>query len=479
MNAVKVEHPPTEDAAQAQAGSEKKPTKSPVVVMGMIVLIAAALTYVVRAGSFQREDKKIIPGSYEEIEKVFSFSGAFFGTGAPEGKAAPVSLVQLFQSIPLGIIDQADLIFMVMFIGGMFGVLQSTGAIDAGLERLLKVARGNVYVLVPVLMIVFSLGSTFMGMAKEYLLVIPIVIAMTNRLELPRVIGLAIVAIPVKVGYAASITNPFALSIAQPLVDVPIFSGMWLRVLTYVVMMVVGIAFVLLTIRRYRKGHDEVAFDFEGGQLEKTQAANLILLAVGVVVLVWASQRFEWSATALAAYYLLLGLVFGLVAGYGPSQISKEFIAGMKKVMIAAVLIGMAAAVALILSQGQIMDTIIGFLVGIVGGHGPYVSAYAMVVSQLLMDIAIPSTSGQAAVTMPILGPVGELVGVTPQTTVFAFLMGNGLTNVITPTSSGLLIFLATAEVSWTRWCKYILPLLGLLALIALAMVTLAVAVGY
>src|SRR5699024_10713657 len=153
-------------------------------------------------------------------------------------------------------------------------------------------------------------------------------------------------------------------------------------------------------------------------------------------------------------------------------------VSGMKKVMIAAVLIGMAVAVALILSESQVMDTIVSFLVGLVGGHGPYVSAYAMVVCQLLIDVAIPSTSGQAAVTMPILGPVGELVGVSPQTTVFAFLMGNGLTNVITPTSSGLLIFLATAEVSWVKWFKYVFPLFLVLAVIAFSMVTLAVAVG-
>lgn len=461
-------------------GVKKKPSKSPVVVMGIIVLIATVLTYLIRSGKFEKDGKQIVPGSFENIPKEYGFWDIFVGTGAPEGSAAPVSFVQMIHSIPLGIAKEADLIFMVMFIGGMFGVLQSTGTIDAGLERLLKLAKGNVYLLVPALMIIFSFGSTFMGMAKEFLLVIPIVIAMTNRLELPRVIGLAIVAIPVKVGYASSITNPFALSIAQPLVNLPIFSGMWLRVLTYIIMMIAGIAFVLFTIWRYRKGQPaSVAFEFEAEGLSRRQSIILSLLGIGVVGMIVGSQTFSWDASSLAAYYLFLAVLFGIAAGYGPSAIATEFVSGMKKVMIAAVLIGMAVAVAIILAEGQVMDTIINFLVGLVGGHGPYVSAYAMVVCQLLIDVAIPSTSGQAAVTMPILGPVGELVGVSPQTTVFAFLMGNGLTNVITPTSSGLLIFLATAEVSWSRWCKYVLPLFLILAVIAFLMVTLAVAVGY
>lgn len=466
-------------ASPEKKGSGEKKSTNPTVVMGLIVALATVLTYIVKSGAFERDGKKIVPDSYRTIEKDFGFLDVFIGIGAVEGKAAPVSLLQMVHAIPQGIIEQADLIIMVMFIGGMFGVLQASGTIDAGLEKLLKTAKGNVYVLVPVLMLVFSFGSTFLGMAKEYLLVIPIVIAMTDRLGLPKVIGLAIVAVPVKIGYAASITNPFALSVAQPLVGVPVFSGLWLRVLTYCIMMLVGIGFVLFTIRRHQSKSSEVAAEFQGGEMSARQGWILVALAIGVAFMVFASQYWHWKTDALAAYYLFLAIVFGSVAGFGPSRTATEFVSGMKKVMIAAVLIGMATAVAIVLKQGMVLDTIIGFFVGLVGGHGPYVSAYAMMISQLFIDVAIPSTSGQAAVTMPILGPVGEIVGVTPQTTVFAFLMGNGLTNVITPTSSGLLIFLAAAEVPWTKWAKYVLPLWGLMVLIAIAMLTLAVAVGY
>lgn len=451
---------------------------NPAVVMTIIVAIAGFLTYVLPAGRFARDGDLVVPGSYEQVPKSFGFWNIFTGTGS-ETAAAPVSLVQLLAAIPEGIVEQADLIFMVLFIGGMFGVLQRSGAIEAGLERALSLTRGNIMLLAPVLMIVFSFGSTFLGMAKEYLLVIPMVVAMTDRLGISRVAGLAIVAIPVKVGYLASITNPYALSVAQPLVGVPIFSGMWLRVVTYIVMMAIGIAFVLWKIRRERAGQPPADYEFDVTPLSQRHTLILITLAAGIAFMVFGSQHWDWSTIHLSAYYLFLAIVFAAEAKLGPSLMAESFVTGMKKVMIAAVLIGMATAVALVLKQGQVLDSIVAGMVAAIGQHGPYVSAYGMLISQLGLDLAIPSTSGQAAVSMPILGPVGQLAGVSSQTTVFAFLMGNGLTNIITPTSSGLLIFLATAEVGWVRWAKFVWPLVAILIVVAAALLSIAVAVGY
>lgn len=464
----------------------EKRSMSPTIVMFIIVLIATALTYLLPSGSFEREKieregKKItvvVPNSYHTVDKQYTMSDVLFGNGSKE-HAMPVSAMQMVRAVPEGIVEQADLIFMVMFIGGMFGILNKSGAIEAGLERSLSLTKGNVYLLVPSLMIIFSLGSTFMGMAKEYLLVIPMVIAMTDRLGLSKVTGLAIVCLAVKVGYLASLTNPYALAVAQPLVGVPVFSGMSMRLLTYAVMMSMCIAYVLWHIRRENQGKEHLTHTFDTTPLCTRHTLLLATLAIGIAFMVYASQQWKWKTPALSAYYLFLSMIFAAIAKMRPSDAADAFVAGMKKVLIAAVLIGLATAVAIVLKHGQVMDTIIHHLVSLIGGHGAYVSAYTMFISQLLLDIAIPSTSGQAAVSMPILGPVGQLVGVTPQTTVFAFLMGNGLTNVITPTSSGLLIFLATAEVSWTKWAKYVWPLFLMLMVAALVLMTIAVATGY
>ncbi|MDG6242464.1 YfcC family protein [Glaesserella parasuis] len=461
----------------------KRSGMSPVIMMMLIVIITMVLTFVLPSGEYQRENKLVVPNSYQVIEKPISAMNFVSASLAEKekGQAAPVGIADALQSVPEGIAKQSGLIFMVLFIGGMFGILNKTGAIEAGLERTLVLTRGNIYLLVPVIMVIFSAGSTFMGLAKEYLLVIPMVIALTSRLGYSNVLGLAIVTIAVKVGYLASITNPYALSVAQPLLGLPVFSGLSLRVLTYFVMMALGIAFVLWKAKqeRLQNNFQTTTVTFESKPLSNQHTAMLTVLIIGVAFMVYGSNEWKWKTSALSAYYMFLSMVFAAIAGMRPSEAADAFVSGMKKVMIAAILIGLATAVEIVLSKGKVLDTVIHYLVDFIGSGGAYVSAYSMFFSQLLLDIAIPSTSEQAAVTMPIMGPVGQLSGVSPQTTVLAFLMGNGLTNVITPTSSGLLIFLATAQVSWTQWAKFIWPLIIMLAIVAMALLTLAVYIGY
>lgn len=461
----------------------KRTGMSPVIMMLLIVVITTILTFVLPSGEYQRQNKLVVPNSYQVIEKPISATNIVSAslTEKVKGQAAPVGIADMLQSIPEGIAKQSGLIFMVLFIGGMFGILNKTGAIEAGLERTLVLTRGNIYLLVPVIMVIFSAGSTFMGLAKEYLLVIPMVIALTDRLGYSKVLGLAIVTIAVKVGYLASITNPYALSVAQPLLGLPVFSGLSLRVLTYFVMMALGIAFVLWKAKQERLTHNlqTTTLSFDSKPLSNQHTSMLIVLILGVAFMVYASNEWKWKSSSLSAYYMFLSMIFAAIAGMRPSEAADAFVSGMKKVMIAAILIGLATAVEIVLSKGKVLDTVIHYLVDFIGSGGAYVSAYSMFVSQLLLDIAIPSTSGQAAVTMPIMGPVGQLSGVSPQTTILAFLMGNGLTNVITPTSSGLLIFLATAQVSWTQWAKFVWPLIIMLAATAVGLLTLAVYIGY
>lgn len=472
---------PTAAPTKVDAGnaSKRKPI-NPAIILLSIVLLAVAFTYVVNSGTFQRQNALVVPGSYQVLEKSHSLTQLFSiePRKATDSVARPVSLVEGFMAIPQGIEKRAALIFMVLFIGGMFGVLNKAGVIDAGLERLLGMTRGNIYVLVPMLMLVFSAGSTFMGLAKEFILIVPLMVAMANRLGLPNLIGLAIVCISVKIGYLASITNPVALSVAQPMVGLPIFSGMSMRIAAYALFLSVGIAFVLWSI--HKQGFDASAkISFEHKPLPMRHFLNLVVLGCGIAFMVFASTRWQWKYHELSAFYLALSIAFAGIAGLGASATASAFVDGMKKVLIAGVLIGLATAVEIILTTGQVLDTIVNGLASVVSDHGPVVSAYAMFFSQLGLDVLIPSTSGQAAVTMPIFGPLGQLSGVSPQTTVYAFLLGNGLTNMITPTSSGLLVLLATAQVGWGQWARYILPLFLIYMVLAMMLLAIAVTTGY
>ncbi|WP_417451920.1 YfcC family protein [Kordiimonas sp.] len=467
---------PQAEAIKAEARSK---TTNPIVILLGILLLAMALTYVIDSGAFEREGKLVVPGSFEVMPKDRSPMNLFAVPGGEDRAAAqPVSLIGTLMAIPKGLSQASGLIFMVLIIGGMFGILTRAGAIDAGLERLLSAFRGNMYVLVPGLMLVFSAGSSFLGLASEYLLIIPIMAALAERLGMARIIGLAIVTVSVKVGYLTSVTNPIPLTIAQPLVGLQIFSGAGFRFACYLVFLVVGIAFMMLMVRRAGFSRADVV-KFSAAKLSLRHALALMVLVVGVGIVVYASNRWHWHHDALSAYYIGLSIALAVASGLGASEAAEAFVFGMKKVLMASVLIGVATAVSIVLAEGQVLDTVVNGLTNMVGGGGPILAAQGMFVSQLLLDFLIPSTSGQAAVSMPILGPIGQLSGVPAQTTVLAFLFGNGLTNMLTPTSGTLLAYLATAQVGWGKWAKFIFPLWLLFALIAMVLLTVAVEVGY
>lgn len=460
--------------------STSKKTRNPLVILFGILLFAGLLTYVVDSGSYARDGRLVLPGSYTTLDKDHGIDNLWrFSREADQ--TAPVSLSEMLMAVPEGLEKGAGLIFMVLVIGGMFGILKQTGAVDAGLERLLSSVRGNIYVLVPSLMVVFAAGSTFLGLASEYLLIIPLMVAMAERLGFSKIIGLGIVTVAVKAGYLSSVTNPLPLTIAQPLVGVPIFSGAGLRFAFFLIFTTVGIGFMLWVIHRYSKHHkvqESAVVTFDSQPLSTRHRLMWLTLISGISFLVYASNTWQWNKEELTAFYLFLSIALAFISGLGLSGAADAFVSGMKKILLASFLIGVAFAIAVTLEQGQILDTVIFGLTSIVGEGNSWLAAQGMLFSQLSLDFLIPSTSGQAAVSMPILGPLGQLAGVGPQTTVLAFLFGNGITNMITPTSGTLLAYLATAQVPWTQWAKFILPLCIIFVGLSVLMLSYAVTLG-
>lgn len=468
----------TPDVKGSKTESEHK-TINPIIILLGILVFAMFLTYVIDSGSYQREGKIVVPNSYQTLEKDSSINNLFATqNNLNDDIAQPVSLIGLLLTIPEGLERGAGLIFMVLIIGGLFGILTKSGAIDAGLERLLSLVKGNIYILVIVLMTVFSAGSTFLGLASEYLLVIPIMVAMANRLGMSNMIGFSIVAVSVKAGYLSSVTNPLPLTIAQPLLGLQIFSGADVRFVFYLVFLIVGILFVLLMI--HRSGYvKDVAISFAAEKLSLRHSLMLGILGLSIGFLVYASNQWHWQHHALSAYYIAVCIVLAFISGIGANNAADAFVSGMKKVLLASFLIGIASAVAVTLENGQILDSVVHGLVSTIGDDNPTLSAIGMFFSQLTLDFLIPSTSGQAAVSMPIMGPIGQLSGVSAQTTLNAFLFGNGITNILTPTSGTLLAYLATAKIAWSDWAKFIFPLWLVYIVIAIILLAVSVTLGY
>ncbi len=230
----------------------------PVVMMLWVLAAAIALTWVVDSGHFARNGRLVVPGTYQVVPKTTALATlvAPAVSHSTAAHALPASLVSAFVAVPEGLLKNAPLIVMVMFVGGMFGVMRRTGVVDAGIDRLLQLTGNNAYLLTPMLMILIGLGSTLLGFISEYLVIIPMVVVIARRLGLSDLFAVALVAIAAKIGYIASVTNPLALAVAQPLVGVPLFSGVALRAAVFVVFLTIGILYLLRYVRNtgYRAG---------------------------------------------------------------------------------------------------------------------------------------------------------------------------------------------------------------------------------
>jgi uncharacterized ion transporter superfamily protein YfcC len=447
----------------------------PVLMMFAALAIAVALTWLVPSGVFQRGAKGlVVPGTFAGVPKELSVAGLLpHPPAANAAMAHPASPVAIVTAIPPGMVRAAGLIFMITALGGMFGVLRATGTVEIAIERLVVFTGGRTTLLTVILMFAISAGSTFLGLISEYLLIIPVFLALSKRLGLEPMFGFAVVTVSAKIGYIASVANPVILMVAQPIAGVPVFSGLLFRLVLWIVFMAVGIIYVLRLARSRAGGGD--AAPMSTTPMSARHGVIVGILAVSVAVLIYGASAKGWKDIEFAALYLLLAGVIAACAGLAPRQAVHSMVEGMKGMVLAGFLVGMAKGVEIILQDGLILDSIVNVLAGWAAHLPHYVVGMALVVIEMFLGLLIPSGSAKAAVSMPILVPIAGMSGVAGQATVVAYLMGNGLINMFAPTSGMLLAYLATAEISYGKWFRFVLPLFILLTILALGAVTLAV----
>ena len=454
-------------SVSGKAGSKKHGRLHPVLIMLAMMLLAMALTHVIPAGRFLTADRHVVPGTYHSLAKMNGL-GALLSPTPPKATDFPArasGLVGLFVAIPAGFTKEASLIFMVMFVGGMFGVLRSTGAVDAAIDRLLHLATGNVYLIAAGLMFLLACGSTFLGFISEYLAIIPLVLVLGQRMNLPNLFAPAVVCIGSMIGYAASVTNPIVLNVAQPLAGVPIFSGVGPRFAIFGVMFCVGVGHVFLYLRRLPKRYHIPDVALLTGRQVCVWAAVLL----GGTALVIGTSLWSWGTLENAASFLCISVVLAMVGGLRPAAAADAFLEGMRSLLLAGVMIGLAGAVDVILQSSQILDTVVQGFAGLVHGHAPGAVASGIMAAEMLFDVLIHSTSAKAAVSLPVLTPMAHLAGVSGQVSVTALTIGGGLTNMVIPTNGLLLAFLAAAKVDYFEWIRFVTPLFLLLCAIGVA----------
>jgi len=467
------------------------------IFLSAIILFCSLLTYVIPSGSFERTTKTynritqtvIVPGSYQEIPKYYSFKSLVLG-GTVEGKAIPTSLLGLFSSIPKGMNQAASLIFFVFIIGAVFNLIQHTGTVNVFVFKLLKKFRKSPVLLTFFLFTAFAFAATFLGMGAEFIPLIPILLILSKEMGYDRLFGVSLLLIPQGIGWSTAITNPFTVQIAQQIAELPIGSGIVLRIIMFLVCFAIGFGFLMLYGKKVKKDRSKSAMpddEFILGEdiklVDMPITKRHVWIAISSVVLfgmiLFAVQTMGWGLIEMTGGFFTVGLITILISGMSGDESMKAFIDGLKVMIVPALIVGIARGIQVVLQEGQIIDTILYHAASALQEMPKMMAVEGMYFFQTLMNFFIPSASGQAMVSMPLMVPLADLLGITRQTAVLAFTSGDGFSNMVIPTNGVLMAILGIAVVPFEKWFKYIFPLFLILSAVAAVFLVVAVAINY
>lgn len=466
------------------------------VLLLAVIFVSSLLSYIIPSGNFKRETKVVgsinktlvLPGTYEEIPKNYSLKGIFVKEDIA-GKSSPVSLMGFLTSVPKGMGEAADIIFFIFIIGGVFGILQKTGTIIAFLQKLLTLFGNKPNLLIITLMITIGIAASTLGMGEELLPLIPLFLVISKQLGYDRVMGVAIVWLAAEIGFAAATTNPYTVQIAQNLAQIPLNSGILFRIVFFVVTMTIGIWYLLRYGNKIKENKlnsvmSDDEFEIEDYSVEKIKFTkrHLSILLTGILLfsfIIYSVQYFGWWVNEMSGAFILLGIICVIISGMSLKSASDAFVKGMEEMVVAALVVGFARGVQVVLQDGQILDTIINSAANTLQEFPTFIAAGGMLVFQTTLNFFIPSGSGQAAVTMPIMAPLADLIGITRQTAVFAFTCGDGFSNMVIPTSGILMAVLSLAKIPFSKWLKFIAPIFLILMIISFIFLTIAVYIKY
>ncbi|MCM3569394.1 YfcC family protein [Neobacillus mesonae] len=447
------------------------------VILFAVIIIAAISTYFIPAGEYDRVEQDgrtiVVDGSYHVVD------------------SSPTSFLAIFESIHKGMVSSASIIFYIFIVGGTFGILRATGAIEGAVHTISHKLEGKEHFLIPVLMTFFALGGAMLGLAEETIPYITIIVPLVIMLGFDSMVGAAIVLLGTSAGFTAAFMNPFTVGVAQGIAELPIFSGLQLRIIFWAIFLAISIWYVMRYAKKIKANPERSLVHEESkavlsnlGTQEKVEftrshKASFTILLLALITLAIGVIKFGWYLPEISGLFIIMGIAIGLVSKMSFSQMAEAFINGCSVLVLGALVVGVAYGILTVLQEGKVMDTILHGLAGAVGSLPSQLAALGMYIVQCMINYIVPSGSGQAALTMPIMAPLSDLVGVSRQTAVLAFQFGDGISNVFTPTSGYFMAGLALAGISWTKWVKWIWPLIVIHYALGAVFVTIAHLIGF
>jgi uncharacterized ion transporter superfamily protein YfcC len=473
--------------------------------LAIVVVLIAVLTWIIPAGQYELDDEgSPIPGSYHEVEAnpqgfgdiLMAPINGMYGIEDEESTISVWNVGALFGAI--------DVALFVLIIGGFLGVTMKTGAIDAGIAALTRSMEGKERLLIPSLMFVFSLGGTTYGMAEETLAFYALVVGVMVAAGYDALVGVSVVLLGAGVGVLGSTVNPFATGIASGFADTPLGEGIVLRLLIWLI----GLALAIWWVQRYASrvkadssksmvadSRAEIEQSLGKGDSEEfpelTSKRKLVLALFGLTFLVmvyavipWGDlgltmiPELGWWFPELTALFLLGAIVIGLVARMGDEQLTSSFVDGARDMLGVALIIAMARGVTVLMTNGLITDTILAWAENLLSGVASVVFINLVFWIEVVLSFLIPSSSGLATMTMPILSPLADFAGVGRDVVVTAYQSASGWVNLITPTSAVVMGGLAIGRVGYGTWLRFTAPLMAALAVMVMILLSIGVLLG-
>jgi uncharacterized ion transporter superfamily protein YfcC len=442
----------------------------PMTLLVGFIALAAALSWMLPAGEYDRREdpvtgrEVVVAGTYHAVD--------------PD----PVGPFEALVAIPRGMAEAADVIFVVFLVGAAFTVLDRTGVLRRAVDRLVLRMHGRTLAVIPVVCVLSALGGVMINMQEEFIALIPALLILTRRMGFDPLVAVASSLGAAAVGSSFSPINPFQVGIAQKLAELPLLSAAPYRIAFLVLALALWTAATMRYAARTRADPEEaeaaVGADLQARAGGGRDAAILGLVLATFAVYVFGILRLDWGFDQMAGLFFAMGVAVGLLGGLRVGGTVEAYIEGFRDMAFAGLLIGFARAIYVVLQDGRIVDTIVHGLVTPIAALPVALSALGMMGAHALIHFPVPSVSGQAVLTMPVLVPVSDLLGLSRQVTVLAYQYGAGLTELIAPTNGALMAILIAADVRYERWLRFVLPLYAGLLLLGAAAVMLGIAVG-
>jgi uncharacterized ion transporter superfamily protein YfcC len=445
-------------------------------ILFALIIVVAALTWIIPAGKFDRVQN-------DAVGREVAVAGTFKVV-----EPNPQGFIDILLAPTAGFYDPdsyaanaIDVSLFVLFLGGFLGVVNATGSIDTGIKAAMRKLKGREVWMIPILMSLFALGGTTYGMAEETLAFYPLLIPAMLVAGFDTMTAVAVILIGAGIGTLGSTINPFATVIASNAAGVAFTQGMVLRV----VLLLGGLAICIAYVTRYalrvkadparsvvaaQANRDRQAF-LSGGngagndRLSGTQSVILLLFAATFVALIWGVSSQGWWMAQMGALFLGMAILIGLVGRLGEKRLTSNFVDGARDLLGVALIIGLARGIVVIMQNGLIADTILNAAAQAVSGLPELAFINLMFWIEVAMSFLVPSSSGLAVLSMPIMAPLADFAGVTRDLVVTAYQSASGLVNLITPTSAVVIGALAIGRISYDRWIVFIWPLLLILTI--------------